>query len=197
MWEYNYDYLCHHGILNQKWGVRRFQNYDGSLTPEGKVRYRNDSSNNVSDFKNTVTKMREYKHYLHESEGKFDQDKLESMLKDVVKTKAMQKFFKDKGVEKAYLKRNEYLDKNIQFDENLDEFGPTTTLGAGIVFEKEITEAINKYFGEYANKSYSETNKNTNAVLMKSIIEEIDMLDNGKNDSVSPYPNSHAWLHWH
>lgn len=31
--------LCHHGIEGQKWGVRRFQNPDGSLTPEGKARY--------------------------------------------------------------------------------------------------------------------------------------------------------------
>lgn len=30
--------LEHHGILGQKWGVRRFQNKDGSLTAEGKKR---------------------------------------------------------------------------------------------------------------------------------------------------------------
>lgn len=29
----------HSGIKGQKWGVRRFQNPDGSLTPEGKRRY--------------------------------------------------------------------------------------------------------------------------------------------------------------
>lgn len=34
------DYiLCHHGIKGQKWGVRRFQKKDGSLTPAGKKRY--------------------------------------------------------------------------------------------------------------------------------------------------------------
>lgn len=33
------DHLEHHGILGQKWGVRRFQNPDGTLTEEGKARY--------------------------------------------------------------------------------------------------------------------------------------------------------------
>ena len=31
--------LTHHGIKGMKWGVRRFQNKDGSLTPAGKRRY--------------------------------------------------------------------------------------------------------------------------------------------------------------
>lgn len=31
--------LYHHGIKGQKWGVRRFQNEDGSLTDEGKSLY--------------------------------------------------------------------------------------------------------------------------------------------------------------
>lgn len=33
------NYLIHYGTKNQKWGVRRWQNYDGSLTPEGRVHY--------------------------------------------------------------------------------------------------------------------------------------------------------------
>lgn len=36
--EYGYE-LYHHGIKGQKWGVRRFQKKDGSLTPAGKKRY--------------------------------------------------------------------------------------------------------------------------------------------------------------
>lgn len=33
------DELYHYGIKNQRWGTRRFQYEDGSLTPEGKERY--------------------------------------------------------------------------------------------------------------------------------------------------------------
>lgn len=37
---YTESYLAHHGIKGQKWGIRRYQNEDGSLTAAGEKRYR-------------------------------------------------------------------------------------------------------------------------------------------------------------
>lgn len=47
----HYNELYHHGIKGQKWGVRRFQNKDGTLTPAGKKRYDDDTGESTKPAK--------------------------------------------------------------------------------------------------------------------------------------------------
>lgn len=63
------NYLAHHGVKGQKWGVRRYQDESGALTPEGRRRYRTDLGtkeilDNSSDYsKLTRDKQRKYAEY--------------------------------------------------------------------------------------------------------------------------------------
>lgn len=52
------NYLTHYGIKGQKWGIRRYQNPDGSLTSAGRKRYSDSGGirGAVSKVKNAVTR---------------------------------------------------------------------------------------------------------------------------------------------
>lgn len=54
MWQYNNE-LYHHGIRGMKWGVRRYQNPDGTLTAAGKIRYSDGSSKESANTKNVTS----------------------------------------------------------------------------------------------------------------------------------------------
>ena len=53
------EYISHFGIKGMKWGVRRYQSKDGSLTPEGRKRYgRSEDSEKVRELrKKPVSEM--------------------------------------------------------------------------------------------------------------------------------------------
>lgn len=51
--------LAHHGIKGQKWGIRRYQNEDGSLTEAGRIRYLGSPRNYKSDLNRLERKYAE------------------------------------------------------------------------------------------------------------------------------------------
>lgn len=84
-------YLAHHGILGQKWGVRRFQNKDGSLTAEGQKRRQardriirsEASTKDIDDIINGMNKV-ERDYVLAGSDHYLNRDERSTIVKRVV-----------------------------------------------------------------------------------------------------------------
>ena len=92
--------LMHHGILGMKWGVRRYQNKDGSLTPAGKRRVQTGEIGKSSD--SAVSSTSSHKRSVKEMSDSELRDKisrmeLEKRYKDLSKSSEQAKTSKGKA----------------------------------------------------------------------------------------------------
>ena len=85
--------LYHHGIKGQKWGERRFQNSDGSLTAAGKARYYDSQGNLTASGKKEY--LKQYKKYKKLS------DKADLKLQSANYSKYSERMKKGAGVATA------------------------------------------------------------------------------------------------
>lgn len=81
------QYLQHYGILGQKWGMRRFQNPDGSLTEEGKKRYGQVNNGRLNTgLKNLAKKINKSTDKIESRTAPIAQPKVEMTNEEIVKS---------------------------------------------------------------------------------------------------------------
>lgn len=91
--EYYEDYLAHHGIKGQKWGVRRFQNPDGTRTALGKKRERSKNVDHDEVVKSTNPKE------LYKNRNQLSDKELQDRLNRVRNEQALEQMAKAKTIE--------------------------------------------------------------------------------------------------
>lgn len=155
MYKNHDEALVHWGIKGMHWGVRRFQNVDGSLTTEGKSRYRRgkEYEKERTDLKNQDVERqkklsKEYQEYTKESERlvkKYRLDPDDGGGGDHER-------FSDKQLENA---GRRYWEMQENMDSLMEKFESSAS--------KRATEKIVKKYGEKALSDIKHYN-NVNSV---------------------------------
>lgn len=89
------NFIEHHGILNMKWGRRRFQNPDGTLTAEGKIRYSREKRRQAAKNLKKARKVREAN---KKKEMKLEKKKAKIVAKGLDEVKKNSKLFSNEEI---------------------------------------------------------------------------------------------------
>ena len=151
------DYLSHHGIKGQHWGIRRYQNEDGSYTPEGREHYGigegEKNKNTASGIKSYIRRKKEERAEKKERMQKaeiLDKERIEIKSKEYDRLRKSSKEYKEAQDEIVNLERQK---KNRDFDrDSEDDMEEYREINDQIVKRLEDIERLENEFDAKATK---------------------------------------------
>lgn len=163
--------LYHHGVLGQKWGVRRYQNKDGSLTNAGKKRYSDSARKFVTweyDTDKKINKLRDQQSKEIDAIPKLKDN--EWYTKDRKLTDKAHKYYdKVRAIENKYSKKRDLLRK--QKDEEIETTRKNVLFDDNIKQDTLKARSLNKQISSLRNDILGETSKNA-SIAYKQYVKE-------------------------
>lgn len=127
------DYLAHHGIKGQKWGVRRYQNPDGSYTNAGRKRYAIDEYKN--EKKAALDRLNRGTENLKKSGRGNDRNEVKKLASQY-----------DRDLARAKVRKNLRKEGSSNYELHYDRFGGTSIrdTSTGKKMSRGTTRALEK-----------------------------------------------------
>lgn len=135
--------LYHHGILGMKWGIRRYQNKDGTLTAEGKKRYGIEEGQKTSPYESTHERVS----YDIVNDKKLNKEIRKAALRDEALMKSAKSY---KDAYDKFIEAERTFGEKWSKDHNGEEWD-----GDGTEFHWELQKQYPEYNDIYKNEQHA------------------------------------------